>query len=99
MLRPALEKLLPVMAISCWGYVPDDMEIVFEPIMTTSPAERAELAQKMSSDVIAAFQAGILTREEAREELKNRGEELGVYSKIDPDKVIPAEVLPLSVEV
>ena len=48
-LRPALEKLVPVMAISCWGYAPEDMEIVFEPIMTTSPAEKAELVQKMSA--------------------------------------------------
>jgi hypothetical protein len=82
MLRPALEKLLPVMAISCWGYVPDDLEIVFEPVMTTSPAERAELVQKLSSDVIQAFQAGLLTREQALEELKSRGEELGVYTKV-----------------
>ena len=81
-LRPALEKLLPVMAISCWGYAPEDMEIVFEPVMTTSPAERAELVQKLSSDVISAFQAGLLTREQALEELKSRGEELGVYAKI-----------------
>lgn len=81
-LRPALEKLLPVMAISCWGYVPDDLEIVFEPVMTTSPAERAELVSKLSSDVIQAFQAGLLTREEALEELKSRGEELGVYAKV-----------------
>ena len=81
-LRPALEKLLPVMAISCWGYVPEDLEIVFEPVMTTSPAERAELVQKLSSDVIQAFQAGLLTREQALEELKSRGEELGVYAKI-----------------
>ena len=81
-LRPALEKLLPVMAISCWGYAPEDMEIVFEPVMTTSPAERAELVQKLSSDVIQAFQAGLLTREQALEELKSRGEELGVYAKI-----------------
>lgn len=81
-LRPALEKLLPVMAISCWGYVPEDLEIVFEPVMTTSPAERAELVSKLSSDVILAFQAGLLTREEALEELKSRGEELGVYGKI-----------------
>ena len=72
------------MAISCWGYVPDDLEIVFEPVMTTSPAERAELVQKLSSDVIQAFQAGLITREEAREELKNRGEELGAYAKIEP---------------
>ena len=81
-LRPALEKLLPVMAISCWGYAPEDMEIIFEPVMTTSPAERAELVQKMSSDVITAFQAGLLSREEALAELKSRGEKLGVYTKI-----------------
>ena len=82
MLRPALEKLLPVMAISCWGYVPEDLEIVFEPVMTTSPAERAELVQKLSSDVIEAFKCGLLDRDEAREELKARGEELGVYTKV-----------------
>ena len=81
-LRPALEKLLPVMAVSCWGYVPEDLEIVFEPVMTTSPTERAELVSKLSSDVIQAFQAGLLTREEALAELKSRGEELGVYTKI-----------------
>ena len=84
LLRPALEKLLPVMAISCWGYSPDDLEIVFEPVMTTSPTERAELVQKISSDVIQAFQAGIISRAEAREELKARGEDVGVYAKIDP---------------
>ena len=50
--------------------------------MTTSPAERAELVQKMSSDVITAFQAGLLSREEALAELKSRGERLGVYTKV-----------------
>lgn len=81
-LRPALEKLLPVMAVSCWGDVPEDLEFVFEPIMTSSPAERAELLAKITPDVIEAFRAGLLTREEAREELKSRGEELGVYAKL-----------------
>ena len=87
-LRPALEKLLPVMAASCWGYIPDDLEFVFEPVMTSSPAERAELVRTLSPDVIQAFQAGIITREEAREELKSRGEELGVYTKLraSPDR-------------
>ena len=82
MLRPALEKLLPVMAISCWGFVPEDLEIVFEPMMTTSPAERAELVQKLCSDVIEAFKCGLLNQRQALEELKARGEELGVYTKV-----------------
>ena len=81
-LRPALEKLLPVMAISCWGYVPEDLEIVFEPVMTTSPAERAELVQKLSTDVIEAFKCGLLSQEQALEELRIRGEDLGVYTKV-----------------
>ena len=81
-LRPALEKLVPVMAISCWGYAPEDMEIVFQPIMTTSPAEKAELVQKMTADVIEAFKCGLVTREEAMEELQARGEGLGVYTKL-----------------
>ena len=80
MLRPALEKLLPVMALSCWGEVPEDLEFVFEPAMTASPAERAELVQKLSSDVIEAFKCGLLTRDQAIAELRNRGGELGVYT-------------------
>ena len=81
-LRPALEKLLPVMAVSCWGYVPESLEIVFEPVMTSSPTERAELVQKLSGDVIEGYKCGLFTREQAVMELKCRGEELGVYTKI-----------------
>ena len=81
-LRPALEKLVPIMAISCWAYVPNDLEIVFQPIMTTSPAEKAELVQKLTSDVIEAFKCGLITQEQALAELESRGEALGVYTKI-----------------
>ena len=83
LLRPALEKLLPVMAVSCWGYVPENLEIVFEPVMTSSPAERAELVQKLSADVIEGFKCGLFTREEAIAELKARGEEMGTYKIIN----------------
>lgn len=81
-LRPALEKLVPVMAVSCWGFVPEDLEIVFEPVMTSSPAERAELLQKLSGEVIEAYRCGLFTREQALAELKRRGEPLGAYAKI-----------------
>lgn len=82
MLRPALEKLLPVMAYSCWGFCPDDMDIVFTPIIAPTPEERADLVDKLSSGVIAAFQAGLITRSEAVEELKARGAEFSVWNKL-----------------
>ena len=90
-LRPALEKLVPIMAISCWAYVPRDLEIVFQPIMTTSPAEKAELVQKLTSDVIEAFKCGLITQEQALAELESRGEALGVYNKIRVERFFQSE--------
>ena len=81
-LRPALERLLSVMALSCWGYIPEDLEIVFEPVSTSTPLERAELARALSEPVIQAFSAGLLTREQALEELRDRGSGLGLFRKI-----------------
>jgi hypothetical protein len=70
------------MAVSCWGYVPEDLEFVFEPAMTSSSAERAELLRNLGTEVIAAYQCGLLTREQALDELKRRGEPLGAYTKL-----------------
>ena len=50
--------------------------------MTTSPAEKAELVQKLTSDVIEAFKCGLITQEQALAELQARGEGLGVYTKL-----------------
>ncbi len=82
MLRPALDRLLPVMAVSCWGEVPEELEIVFRPAMTASAAERAELEEKLSGPVLQAFSMGLLGTDEAKAELKARGEELGFWTKI-----------------
>ena len=85
-LRPALQKLLPVMAASCFVMLPDDMEIFFRPIMSGSPTERAEIAQKLTADVVAAYEAGLLTREEARAEIRARGEDVGCWGKLLDEK-------------
>ena len=84
-LRPALERLLPVLAVSCWGFVPEDTEIVFEPVMTPTPAERADRADKRSDKVIRAYEAGLITLEEARADLKALGVDMGIFTKVqDP---------------
>ncbi len=78
-LRPALEKLLPVLALSAWGYLPEDTGFVFNPIAAEPPAETAELVGKLSAPVIEAFRAGLLTREEALAELRDRGAPYGAW--------------------
>ena len=78
-LRPALEKLLPVLALSAWGMLPEDLGFVFNPIAAESPAETAETVEKLSAGVVEAFRAGLLTREEALAELRARGSPFGVW--------------------
>ena len=68
-LRPALEKLLPVMAMSLWGRVPDMPEIRFTPLMPVSASEQADILQKTVSAVTQAYQSGLLTLEEAKAKL------------------------------
>ena len=82
MLRPALERLLPVMAVSVWGFCPEDLDIVFEPIIAPTPEERAELIERLSGSVIEAYKTGLISRGEAVEELKARGEPYGYWGKI-----------------
>jgi len=81
-LRPVLDKLLPVMAVSCWGYVPEDLEIFFEPVVTTAPLDRARMLEMLTGSVISAYTAGLLTREQALLELKDRGAEYGFFNKL-----------------
>jgi len=82
MLRPALEKLLPVMAMSCWGYVPEDMRIVFEPVMTINAKEQMEMAEQHMRTIKMGIEAGIVTPEKAREELQAWSERTGVWTKL-----------------
>ena len=81
-LRPALEKLLPVMAISCWGYVPEDLRIVFEPVRTMGLTEQMEAADRHSQIVERMVKSGVITKEQAREELTAWSERTGVFTKL-----------------
>ena len=82
MLRPALEKLLPILEISALGYAPEDTQILFEPVATLSLEARAEVISKLSTPVIEAFKAGLITREQAQAELKARGDPLGCWTTL-----------------
>ena len=81
-LRPALEKLLPVMALSCWGRPLRDPEPVFEPVLITPPRERADILEQSARTVIALHRAGLITRREALAELRDRGRDLGAFTRL-----------------
>ena len=59
-LRPVLERLLPIMAVSAWGAVPDNLQIDFPPLWTPTAKEVAEIAKGKAEAIISTYQAGLL---------------------------------------
>lgn len=90
-LRPAIEKLLPVMAMSLWGEIPEDMEIVFKPLATTTPAERAEIMSKQAATVVQVFSAGIISQKMALRELQEQGKSIGAWTNITDEDIDRAD--------
>lgn len=86
-LRPVLQKLLPVMTMSAFGRVPDDMNIVFPPLWTPTAKETAEIAKTRTDTVVAGFQAGLLGADTAQKELKKLADETGMFGAITDEEI------------
>ena len=86
-LRPILEKILPVIAMSVWGAVPDDLDIVFPPLWTPTAKEVAEIAKYKTETVIAAFQANLIDQATAQKELKGLSDEIGMFGHINDEDI------------
>ena len=86
-LRPILEKLLPVLAMSAWGAVPDGLDITFPPLWTPTAAEVAEIALKKAQAIRDTFQAGLFRAATAQRELKKLADETGMFDSISEEEI------------
>lgn len=86
-LRPIIERLLPVMAMSAWGMIPDDLQIDFPPMSTPNAVETADIADRKTGAVLAVYQADLIDRETALQELKTLEPETGLFGKISDDAI------------
>lgn len=90
-LRPALEKLLPIMCMSTWGAIPDDLEFTFNPIRDSSDSERADLMQKYTQSIVQAFQASVISQRTALKELRQINSFTGAWSNITDEDIESAD--------
>lgn len=88
--RPALQKLLPVLAMSAWGFVPDDLDFTFPPLWTPTATETAEIALKKAQAIRDTFQAGLFQADTAMKELKKLEEETGMFGAISDEEISAA---------
>ncbi len=90
-LRPIIERILPVMALSAWGVIPDDLEIDFPSMWTPDAQERAEITERRTNAVLAAYQNDLVDMSTAMQELQAIAEETGVFGKISDDNIAAAK--------
>jgi hypothetical protein len=86
-LSPILDKLLPVMACSEWGGVPDDMDWEFNPVRRPTEDERKSLSEQISSAVFEGYNTGLITQRMALKELRQSTELTGMWSNITDEDI------------
>ena len=89
--RPLLEKILPLMLLSAWGAVPDDLDIDFPPLQTPDSSEIADIAEKKTQSIMAVYQGDLIDAAIAQKELKALSDETGMYSTISDEAIKQAE--------
>jgi len=86
-LRPILQKLLPVLAMSAWGCVPEGMDITFPPLWAPKADEVAKIASAKAETILAVFQSGLLGADTAQKELKKLAAETGMFDSITDEEI------------
>lgn len=86
-LRPILERILPVILMSTWGYIPDDLDIQFPPLWAPTAKEIGEIARAKAEAIINAFQAGLMDQGAAMSELKKLSDETGMFDSITEEAI------------
>ena len=90
-LRPILERLLPVILISSIGYVPVDLDVQFPPLWTPTAKDVGEIVKLKGQAVIDAFQAGLIDQGTAMAELKKLSDETGMFESISDEAIAAAK--------
>lgn len=78
-LQPVLNKLLPVIATSAWGFIPDDFDWAFNPVRNLSDKDRVAVGKTLIDGVATLFDSGIISQQTALKELKQQEAVTGLF--------------------
>jgi phage-related protein (TIGR01555 family) len=86
-LGPALDKLMPVLARSSWGDMPDDMDYRFNPIQEVSEDKIGNTVKWKTDALFGAHDRGIITDQLALKELQQLSTDTGLFTNITDEDV------------
>ena len=90
-LRPIYEKLLPIMFLSLFGRIPEDLNFEFNSLESSNELEKSDVSTKKTTNVIQAYSAGLISQQTALKELRQQTEITGDWSNITDEEIAKAK--------
>lgn len=90
-LKPKLNKLMPVLFMSEFGYIPDDLDTKFNPIATPTEDKVAEIVGKKVDSISKTFNDGIINHKMALMELHELSYTTSMFTSITDEDIEKAD--------
>lgn len=100
-IKPQLDVLYPIVCMSLFGEVPEDLDYVFPSIRVLTEKEKAELAASTTDAIIKPFSSGIVSQRTAAMELKALSDKTEIFTNISDEDIASADPkigIPLEIE-
>lgn len=100
-LSPQLDKLYPVICMSEFGMVPDDLDYVYPSIRVLTAEEKSAHAKAVTDSVVSVFNAGLISQKTALQELQAVSSITEVFTNITDELIDEADdevQVPIEVE-
>jgi phage-related protein (TIGR01555 family) len=79
---PIVDRIVPIICMSTFGFVPDQIDHAWAPFRALSEEQRNNLARGSVDAVVAAYNSDLITKKEARSELKRSSGVHGLFGDI-----------------
>jgi phage-related protein (TIGR01555 family) len=86
-LAPIMYQLLPIMFMSEFGYIPNDLGLKFNPTRTPDDDTVARIIQQKVQAIVAPYDAGITNQRISLEELHNLSYTLNIFDSISNEDI------------
>lgn len=87
MLRPIYDKLLPIMFMSEFGQIPDDLDFEFNSQEELNELEKSDLNTRNTDAIIKAYDSGLISQQIALKELKQQSDQTGFWTNITDEDI------------
>lgn len=82
-----LDKLIRIISMSAIGEVPEDLEIVFNPVRRPADMEKADLGYKLWQPISEALAQNVIDKPTALKELKRQSSTTGLWTNITDEMI------------